>query len=159
MDDHGLLYVFDWAGRKVRRWKPRTFYEEAIVASNPFEDSLSQSLFLGVNKGAFLNDTRKQVIELLHLSYPQGFAIDQLDSIYVADRLNHRIIRCSKGAIEGSTILDGNGKGGQVNQLDNPSSLSFDLHGNLYVADAGNHRVQWVDMIHDASFSKVNHTT
>jgi sugar lactone lactonase YvrE len=60
----------------------------------------------------------------------------------VAEEGNHRIMRWSKGATQGSVIVGGNGVGGQSNEFCVPIGLSFDLHGNLYVADWGNARVQ-----------------
>ncbi|CAF4703346.1 unnamed protein product, partial [Rotaria socialis] len=50
--------------------------------------------------------------------------------------------RWLNGATQGSVIVDGNGKGGQSNQLYDPFGLSFDKHGNLYVVDNVNDRVQ-----------------
>jgi sugar lactone lactonase YvrE len=68
--------------------------------------------------------------------------VDQLETVYVADTDNHRIMRWPKGAKQGTIIVGGNGKGGQPNELHLPIGLSFDRHGNLYVVDYGNHRVQ-----------------
>jgi hypothetical protein len=51
-------------------------------------------------------------------------------------------MRWVKGAIQGSVIVGGNGRGGQSNQLSDPMGLSFDRHGNLYVVDCENGRVQ-----------------
>jgi sugar lactone lactonase YvrE len=79
---------------------------------------------------------------LTQLYYPNGVVVDQLGTVYVADRGNDRIIRWVKGATQGSVIVGGNGGGRQSNQLNWPVGLSFDRHGNLYVVDSGNHRVQ-----------------
>ncbi|CAF5123569.1 unnamed protein product [Rotaria sp. Silwood1] len=79
---------------------------------------------------------------LTQLNGLQGVVVDQLGTVYVADFLNHRIMRWPKGATQGSVIVGGNGKGAQSNQLNCPIGLSFDRHGNLYVADLGNYRVQ-----------------
>ncbi|CAF5149418.1 unnamed protein product, partial [Rotaria sp. Silwood1] len=83
---------------------------------------------------------------LTQLSYPQGVVVDQLDTVYVADAGNDRIMRWPKGATQGSVIIGGNGKGEQSNQLHWPVGLSFDRHGNLYVVDWGNQRVQKFDL-------------
>jgi sugar lactone lactonase YvrE len=79
---------------------------------------------------------------LAQLSYPRGVVVDQLGTVYVADRGNHRIMRWVKRATQGSVIVGGNGVEGQSNQLNWPFGLSFDRHGNLYVVEYGNHRVQ-----------------
>ena len=65
-----------------------------------------------------------------------------MDTVYVADCGNARIMRWMKGATQGNIIVGGNGEGEQSNQLNCPIGLSFDRHGNLYVVDYGNHRVQ-----------------
>ncbi|CAF2173560.1 unnamed protein product, partial [Rotaria magnacalcarata] len=55
---------------------------------------------------------------------------------------NHRVMRWTQGAKQGTVIAGGNGKGAGANQFSYPEGLSFDRHGNLYVADEWNHRVQ-----------------
>ncbi|CAF3928913.1 unnamed protein product, partial [Didymodactylos carnosus] len=63
---------------------------------------------------------------LTQLSYPEGVVVDQLGTVYVTDRGNHRIMRWPRGATKGSVIVGGNGGGGQSNQLNRPTGLSFD---------------------------------
>ncbi|CAF1555739.1 unnamed protein product, partial [Rotaria sp. Silwood1] len=84
--------------------------------------------------------------DLTQLSSPQGVVVDQLGTVYVADRENDQIMRWPKGATQGSVIVGRNGRGGQSNQLNWPFGLSFDRHGNLYVVDWRNHRAQKFDM-------------
>ncbi len=80
--------------------------------------------------------------DLTQLSYPRGVVVDELNTVYVADWGNHRIMRWVKGATQGSVIVGGNDQGKQSNQLNHPIGLSLDRHGNLYVADSDNDRVQ-----------------
>ena len=76
------------------------------------------------------------------LSNPFGIVVDLLGTVYVVDCGNHRIMRWTQGATQGSVIVGRNGYGSQPNQLFGPFGLSFDQEGNLYVSDEGNHRVQ-----------------
>ncbi|CAF4287202.1 unnamed protein product, partial [Rotaria sordida] len=57
---------------------------------------------------------------LTQLSYPQGVVVDQLGTVYVADRGSASIKRWPKGATQGNVIVGGNGGGEQSNQLSFP---------------------------------------
>ena len=96
----------------------------------------------GAKQGIVVAGGQGQGNGLTQLSYPEGVIVDQLGTVYVADRGNARTMRWSKGATQGSVIVGGNGVGSQSNQPNYPMGLSFDQHGNLYVVEYGNHRVQ-----------------
>ncbi len=72
-------------------------------------------------------------------NHPVGVLALPLKKLYVADRLNHRIVVLdSKGLVAGSWGERGNGNG----QFDQPRDLDLDRYGNLWVLDSGNNRVQ-----------------
>ncbi|CAF4905783.1 unnamed protein product [Rotaria sp. Silwood1] len=96
----------------------------------------------GAKQGIVVAGDQGQRNSLTQLSSPAGVVVDQLDTVYVSDSLNHRIMRWPKGGMQGSVIVGGNSPGEQSNQLDYPYGLSFDRHGNLYVADRDNNRIQ-----------------
>jgi len=79
---------------------------------------------------------------LTQLSSPAGIIVDQLDTVYVADFNNHRVMRWLKGATQGSVLFGGKGSGKEPNQLNLPIDLSFDRQNNIYVTDYHNNRVQ-----------------
>ncbi|CAF1620188.1 unnamed protein product [Rotaria magnacalcarata] len=74
--------------------------------------------------------------------HPFGLFVDQMDTLYVAEYSNNRVIRWPQGAKQGTVIVGGNGAGAGANQLNHPIGLSVDRPGNLYVVDHGNLRVQ-----------------
>ena len=43
------------------------------------------------------------------VSCPDSVIVDQLGSVYIADRYNHRIVRWKKGATAGEVLAGGNG--------------------------------------------------
>jgi DNA-binding beta-propeller fold protein YncE len=96
----------------------------------------------GAKEGIVVAGGQDEGNSLRQFSYPQGVVVDQLDTVYVADDGNARIMRWIKGATQGNIIVGGNGQGKQSNQLNGPFGLSFDRHGNLYVVEYGNDRVQ-----------------
>ncbi|CAF2257737.1 unnamed protein product [Rotaria magnacalcarata] len=79
---------------------------------------------------------------MTQLQYPYGIFVDTLGTLYAADEVNHRVMRWTQGATQGTVIVGGNNSGAGANQFNFPLGLSFDRHGNLYVADRDNHRVQ-----------------
>ncbi|CAF5028268.1 unnamed protein product [Rotaria sp. Silwood1] len=103
----------------------------------------------GAKQGIVVAGGQGQGNDLTQLSCPQGVVVDQLGTVYVADRWNNRIMRWPKGATQGSVVVGGNGSGEQSNQLNEPIGLSFDRHGNLYVVDWGNYRVQKFNIYSD----------
>ncbi|CAF5157227.1 unnamed protein product [Rotaria magnacalcarata] len=79
---------------------------------------------------------------LTQLFVPQGFFVDTLGTVYVADTSNNRVMRWTQGAKQGTVIAGGNGPGAGAKHLGVPVGLSFDRRGNLYVADQDNDRIQ-----------------
>lgn len=64
----------------------------------------------------------------------RGIAIDRLDNLYIADSLNHRILKVTTSGVL-SVVPINNGT------LKEPYALAWH-NGNLYIADAGNHQVR-----------------
>ncbi|CAF5215909.1 unnamed protein product, partial [Rotaria magnacalcarata] len=117
------LIICDYGNQRVVRWSCRS----------------------GTTQGEILID---------NIGY-YGLAMDEQRYLYVsdvgkhevrryllADTSNHRVMRWTQGAKQGTVIVGGNGQGAGANQFNNPMDLSFDQHGNLYVADRSNDRVQ-----------------
>ncbi|CAF3869512.1 unnamed protein product [Rotaria sp. Silwood1] len=71
----------------------------------------------GAKQGIVVASGQGEGNGLTQLSCPQGVVVDQLGTVYVADLGNNRIMRWPKGATQGSVIVGGNGKRGQLNQL------------------------------------------
>ena len=78
------------------------------------------------------------------LYFPFGLYLDWSNTLYIADRNNHRIQKYLSGSSSGETVagqasgVSGNGS----SFLDNPRYVSVDINNNLYVSDTNNHRIQ-----------------
>ncbi|CAF3765008.1 unnamed protein product [Adineta steineri] len=114
MDKHEFLYVSNYTKNEVRRWKMSEYNNEGIVVAG------------GNGKGNQLNQ----------LNSPGFIFVDEVQSVYVADRDNYRVMKWIKGAKEGKIVA-----GGNLNQLFYPRGIIVDYLGQIYVADFCNHRV------------------
>ena len=80
------------------------------------------------------------------LRAPRGVAVDAIGDVYVADVLNHRVLKFKTqgqfvfqiGASQGGDPVSGTGEG----EFDTPSGVAVDNAGRLFVSDSGNHRIQ-----------------
>lgn len=76
------------------------------------------------------------------LSRPAGLAIDQQQTLWVADACNHRIVQFS---LDGEYLQSFGSVGVQVGQLRWPYDINVCRDGSLVVSEFGNHRLQWFD--------------
>ncbi len=80
-------------------------------------------------------------------NWPDGIVIDSSNHLFVADRNNNRIQKCTKDdstqpwGWSCSTFYGINGQGNEDNQLNNPGGLWIDKSDNLYIADTNNNRI------------------
>lgn len=84
----------------------------------------------------------------LPLAGPQGMALDSSDNLFIADTLNHRIIRVSSGGTAGVVAGVGSpgysGDGGLAAnaQFNQPAAVALAADGTVYVADRNNHVIR-----------------
>ncbi len=80
--------------------------------------------------------------ETNQLSGPWGLYVDDDQTVYVADRLNHRIVEWKWGATSGQVIAGGNGQGSGAHQFYNPRDVIVDKErDSLIICDSLNRRV------------------
>jgi sugar lactone lactonase YvrE len=71
--------------------------------------------------------------------------MDNNGDLYVSHWKNNEVRRWKIGERNGTIVAGGNGKGNQLNQLNNPTYLFVDENDSVYVSDSTNHRViKWL---------------
>ncbi|CAF4544456.1 unnamed protein product, partial [Rotaria sp. Silwood2] len=76
------------------------------------------------------------------LSNPWGLYVDDDQTIYAADWLNHRIVEWKWGATSGQVVAGGNGQGSGAHQLYSPLDVIVDKErDSLIICDRSNRRV------------------
>jgi len=115
------LYITDWGNSRVQKY------------------------FIGETNGTTVagQENGTQGSNSTDLRYVKGIAINNDETIYVADEGNHRIQRWYKNASYGDTIAGITGICVSSNKtLCNPQGLFLDETSNtLYIADMSNHRI------------------
>ncbi|CAF1480948.1 unnamed protein product [Rotaria sp. Silwood1] len=95
------------------------------------------------------------------LSCPLDLFVDDDQTVYVVDQLNHRIVEWKSSAASGQVVAGGNGQGSGAHQLSNPLSMIVDKEtDNLIICDRSNRRVvRWPRQngtIGEISISNIN---
>jgi sugar lactone lactonase YvrE len=79
------------------------------------------------------------------LNFPMGVAVDDDQTIVIADSMNDRIVEWKMGATNGQVVAGGNGLGTQLDRLYGPIDVLIDKEmDSLIICEANNRRVvQW----------------
>ncbi|CAF1373239.1 unnamed protein product [Rotaria sordida] len=73
---------------------------------------------------------------------PNGLYVDDDQTVYVADRVNHRIMEWKWGATSGQVVAGGNDEGSGTHQLNSPLDVIVDKEtDSLVICDSANERV------------------
>ncbi len=84
------------------------------------------------------------------LWYPQGIAIGPDGSFYIAENVNHRVIKVGLDGVTslvagvGSAGFSGDGGDAKLAELDSPIAVDINPDGSIYIADTGNNRIRRV---------------
>ena len=129
-ENNSLLYVADNSNHRIQKFFLNSNNTAAVTVAG------------GNGGGSALNQLRS----------PCGFTVSRKDgSIYVADNLNHRIVRWSVNATEG-VVIAGSPNGTPGNSallLNSPFDIILDIDEKFFfVADFNNHRVQRFPLLH-----------
>ncbi|BAP54369.1 leucine-rich repeat-containing protein [Thioploca ingrica] len=113
-----------------------------------FRLSQAETLLNSIEKP---ESSQAKLATTIRLNTPEGIAVANEGSLYIADMKNHRIRKVDKQGMISTVAGDGtagyHGDGGPAHlaQLNEPSGIAFDKHGNLYIADSKNHVIRKID--------------
>ena len=96
--------------------------------------------------------------ETNQLFCPSGLFVDEDQTVYVADRKNHRIVAWKVGATTGEILAGGKGAGNQLDQLNEPTDVIVDREtDSLLICEGGNRRLmRWLRRPHLSSTTTSN---
>lgn len=141
VDTQGRLWIADGSNNRVLRFDNAAFLGNGAPASAV----LGQANFTTATAGASGST----------LNSPHGLVVGPDDALWVADRVNHRVLRynavtskangASADVVLGQpdlTSVDANQGGpAAADTLREPVGIALDASGNLWVGDSVNHRV------------------
>jgi DNA-binding beta-propeller fold protein YncE len=133
----GKLFVADSGNHRVLRFAAGA----ALISGLAAEGVLGQS---GFTSNAFATTASG-------MHYPSGVAVDSAGRLWVADALNHRVLRFDGAATKpngaaadgvlGQSDFTSNTFATTASALNYPTGVAVDSAGRLWVADTNNHRV------------------
>ncbi|CAF1085488.1 unnamed protein product [Adineta steineri] len=157
IDNDKSIYIADSSNNRIVKWKLKSSTGQIIVDESGSQNNQFYSpvdIIFDKKNSSFIiskwgnrqviryfnqNQTNQQTI--ISNIYCFGLTIDKNGFIYVSDWENHEVRRWKKGDEKGELVAGGNGKGNQLNQLNNPLFIFIESEYSLYISDYENHRV------------------
>ncbi len=133
VDVNGNVYISDWTNNRIRK----------VDASGII------TTFAGTGVGGFSGDGGSAISA--QINYPNGLAVDASGSIYIADKVNHRIRKINSSGIITTVVGNGtqgySGDGGLATaaEINLPLDVEFDGLGNMFVLDTYNQRIRKIN--------------
>ena len=117
----GKLYICDTGNNRVVTWRMGEDHLQRVVAGSVHGTRGSDGTLLDTPKGIFVTKDC---------------------NVYIADTLNHRIVRCDYGAKQFVVVAGSGNAGPLAHELCKPHGVVVRPDGSLIIADTGNDRIQ-----------------
>ncbi|CAF0739119.1 unnamed protein product [Adineta steineri] len=168
-DDHSI-YIADTGNHRIVRWEFGANKGETVAGGNGQGSAVDQLNYPNdvvldkekkyliicdykntrVIKWSLQNSQDRQV--LIPGIYCFGLAMNNNGDLYTSDWGAWQVTRWQQGYEEGKVVAGGNGKGSQLNQLDEPKYIFVDKDHSVYIADYMNNRVtKWMENANEGS--------
>ncbi|CAF1233719.1 unnamed protein product [Rotaria sordida] len=124
-------------------WITEVLDEDHLTSSSPLDSNGEICLTATwASNGITVAGGKNFGSDLDQLADPYGIFLDANDTIYVADRSNHRIITWEQGASIGQLAAGVKWENNRNLLLNMPQDVVVDKDGTMYITDGGNWRVQ-----------------
>ena len=134
VDKYGALYVADTMNNKIRKITPQGVVTTLAGSRDNYGGGMGKD---GTGTAA-------------SFSSPEGIAVDQYETVYVADTMNNKIRKITPSGVV--TTLAGGGMGGGAGigkdgtgtaaSFSSPEGIAVDQYGTVYVADTMNGKIR-----------------
>ena len=164
VDDARTVYITEWNNHRVVAWKFGSKSGQIVAGGNGSGNQMNQltyptDIIIDKNKTHLIicDHGNKRVVRwplngdgVGEIVIPNiacnGLAMDNQGFLYVSDIAQSCVIRWNKNIDESSRtiVAGGNGKGSNLNQLNDPYYVFVDRNNSIYISDNKNHRiVKW----------------
>lgn len=151
VDSNGTMYMSDFTNQHIQQWFQNASIGQTILANCIFtgigrdsEGSLYTTDWTDSQLKKWRKDETTPQILAFGLKNPDRLYVDRNNTVYSADRLNHRIIMILPGTTN-SVVVAGGTLGNGTNELNSPRGVTVDASGNAYVADTENNQImRWL---------------
>ncbi|CAF1032098.1 unnamed protein product [Adineta steineri] len=152
------IFIADSGNHRIVEWKYNAEEGQIIAGGNGQGNQTNQLNYSSAvivdqqNHSIIIADRwNRRVIQLLNQTQHilienidcYGLTMDKNGFLYVSDWIKGEVRRWKMGEYnnEGIIVAGGNGRGNQLNQLNDPTFIFVDEDQSVYVSDRNNHRV------------------
>jgi sugar lactone lactonase YvrE len=164
IDDDQTLYIADGGNHRIVEWESNATNGRIVGGGNGEGVAMNQlyrphNLIIDKENNSFIifdygngrimrwsrqNNTENRQIIISDIN-GLGLAMDKDRSLYASDHGKNEVRRWKRGETNGTIVAGGNGKGNNLNQLNNPDHIFVDKDYSLYISDRDNERVmKWL---------------